>query len=337
MIEVPDVSVIVPVFNAGKGLEATLRTLLNQTLKNIEIIIVNDASTDNSADVINLLAAENDNIVPIHLTENMGVYEARLTGIKRAAAPWLGFVDADDFVHPGMFEVMLGAAKKHDVDIVVCGANRVTPERKPIGAKVRFECSKKVDTDVFEKFCRFEFGTGMLCNRLYRRDVITPYADMHFPWRQNMNEDLLLNIGCFHKADSVYLSDEILYDYVLNPSSVTSTTNNLAAYVELYRAYALAVSNYSKLGSDVICNIIEMYRIQLLWEVYQVDNINEILVYEPRLKEAVDLIYQSYPIAAAVLTVRQRSVWVRSELTFKSIVHRLLSALGPKLNSTLKK
>ncbi|WP_157746926.1 glycosyltransferase family 2 protein [Marinobacter sp. LV10R510-11A] len=84
-------SVIVPVFNGGDGLEFSLRSLLKQTLKKLEIIVVNDASTDNSEAVINHLASENGNIVAIHLPENQGVHEARLAGIKKAAAPWIGF------------------------------------------------------------------------------------------------------------------------------------------------------------------------------------------------------------------------------------------------------
>ncbi|MCS5856864.1 glycosyltransferase [Klebsiella pneumoniae subsp. pneumoniae] len=87
----PKVSVIVPVFNAGAKLLPSIESLLNQTLKDIEIIIVNDASTDNSGSVIDQLAKENTNIVPVHFSENKGVHEARLAGLKKSTAPWIGF------------------------------------------------------------------------------------------------------------------------------------------------------------------------------------------------------------------------------------------------------
>ena len=328
MINAPSVSVIVPVFNAGQGLERSLKSLLDQTLENLEIIVVNDASTDNSAAVLNRLASENRNIVVIHLAENQGVHEARLAGLKKATAPWIGFLDADDFARPDMFERLLDVADRQDVDIVVCGSWRVTSDRKPIAPKLRFKRSKKIDSDVFGKFCRFEFGTGMLWNKLYRREVIDPWAAMPFPWRQNINEDLLLNIGCFQKAQAVFLLDEILHEYVLNESSVTSTSDNAKAFVDTYRACALAVSIFSALGGDVMGKIIEMYRTQLSWDDYLIDDLNTVLAHEEKLKEAVDLISRSYPPALALLPARQTPVMVGARLAIKSLVYRCLSLAG---------
>ncbi len=154
----PKVSVIVPVFNAGAKLLPSIESLLNQTLKDIEIIIVNDASTDNSGSVIDQLAKENTNIVPVHFSENKGVHEARLAGLKKSTAPWIGFLDADDFARPNMFATLLSAAVDNDVDIVVCGSDRVTEQRKVIAPKLRFRRSEKVDDNVFERFCAFEEG-----------------------------------------------------------------------------------------------------------------------------------------------------------------------------------
>lgn len=327
----PSVSVIVPVFNAGEGLEFSLQSLLNQSLERLEIIVVNDASTDTSAQVIDRLASEFGNIVAIHFDENLGVHEARLAGLKKAKAPWIGFLDADDFARPNMFESLLGAASQQNVDIVVCGSYRVTTERKPIASKLRFKRNARVDSEVFEKFCRFEFGTGMLWNKLYRREVIVPYADMHFPWRQSINEDLILNIGCFHKAQSVFLMDEILHEYVLNESSVTSTTNHAQAYVNTFRACALAVSLFADLGSDVIARIIEMYRTQLSWDDYQVDDLSTIQAHEEHLNQAVDLIHRTYPPALALLAARQPPSLVGGKLAVKSLLDRCLSLAG--LNS----
>ena len=328
MVNSPDVSVIVPVFNGGDGLEFSLRSLLNQTLLKLEIIVVNDASTDTSKAVIDILASENGNIVAIHLPENQGVHEARLAGIKKAVAPWIGFLDADDFARPNMFEVMLEAGSQESVDIVVCGSYRVTPERKLIAPKLRFKRSKKVDSDVFEKFCRFEFGTGTLWNKLYRREIIVPYSDMHFPWRQSINEDLLLNIGCFYKARSVYLSDKILHEYVFNRSSVTSTMNNTNAYVNTYRAYALAVSLFSDHDNDVIRKIIEMYRVQFRSGDYCIDDISSILIHQEKLKEATELIYHSYPVALALLSARQSPSRVGARLAISSLMSRCLNLIG---------
>src|SRR5690554_5982234 len=135
MGDLAKISVIVPAFNAGEKLIPSIESLLNQTLKGVEIIIVNDASVDNSGAIIDQLAKEHTNIVPVHLSENQGVHEARLAGLKKSTAPWIGFLDADDFARPNMFSKMYAAAVDHRVDIVVCGSDRVDEQRKCVSTK----------------------------------------------------------------------------------------------------------------------------------------------------------------------------------------------------------
>lgn len=315
----PEVSIIVPVFNAGEKLVQSIESLLNQTLKDIEIIIVNDASTDDSGVVIDRLANDNAKIIPVHLPENKGVHEARLAGLKVSKASWIGFLDADDFARPKMFDGMLSAAESNDVDIVVCGSDRVTPERKVIAPKLRFQRSAKVTSDVFERFCAFDFGTGMLWNKLFKRSVIEPWFDLHFPWRQSINEDLLLNLGCFYNADSVYLLNEQLHEYVLVDSSVTTQMENCWAYVETYRAYALAVTCYKSLGKEAVINIIDMYRTQISWGTYHVESAALLEGYQEQLQEATILLSKENPHALAEIVARPKNMTVNGRLALKSL------------------
>ena len=303
----PEISVIVPVFNAGKRLVSSINSLLNQTFENLEIIIVNDASTDNSAEIIDRLASDNKNIISIQLSDNLGVHEARLVGIKRASAPWIGFLDSDDFARPSMFKKLYNAAIEQNVDIVVCGSYRVTPDRRIISPKIQFPRNKRIDADIFSRFCEFEFGTGTLWNRLYRKDIIEQWADMHFPWRQRINEDLLLNLGCFYNANSVYLMKDMLHEYVYNELSVTSSIDKTKAYVETYRAYALAVKIFISKGDSVIASIIAMYRRQLTSSPYYIENVSDLRKYDKDLGEAANLILESAPFAfAAILSTNHR-------------------------------
>ncbi len=315
----PTVSVIVPVFNAGEKLVPSIESLLNQTLKDIEIILVNDASTDDSGSVIDQLVNANDNIMSVHLPENKGVHEARLAGLKISTAPWIGFLDADDFARPKMFETMLSAGECNGVDIVVCGSDRVTPERKIISPKLHFLRSKKVSVDVFERFCKFDFGTGMLWNKLFKRSVIEPWFDLQFPWRQSINEDLLLNIGCFYNAGSVYLINDRLHEYVFIDSSVTTKMQKSWAYSETFRAYAVAVTCYQRLGEEAMMNIIDMYRTQIGWVTYQVEGAGRLSKYKEQLEEATCLLYKENPYALAAITARQQNTVVGGRLAIKSI------------------
>lgn len=319
MIQLNKVSVIVPAYNTGSKLTPSIESLLGQTLKNLEIIIVNDASTDDTGAVIDRLARDYSNIVPVHFNDNQGVHEARLAGLKKSSAPWIGFLDADDFARPSMFAKLLSAAEDNDVDIVVCGSDRVTEERKVIAPKIRFLRSKKVGSNIFERFCGFEFGTGMLWNKLFKREIIEPWFDLHFVWRQSINEDLLLNIGCFYHARAVFLMRDILHEYVLTDGSVTTGMKNCWAYVEIYRAYALALTCYQHLGGIAMGCIVDMYRTQIAWRNYQIDNASELIEYKEKLGEATNLLCNKNPYALAAIAARKRFTVVAAKIAIKSL------------------
>lgn len=332
MLDESKISVVVPVFNSGNALFRSIESLLSQTFKNLEIIIVNDASTDNTDEVIASLKEKSNKIVSLNLAINRGVFEARLAGLRISTGSWIGFLDADDFARPDMYEILYSAAKGYDVDVVVCGSDRVNPERKFIAKKLKFPRSEKVNTEIFERFCNFEFGTGMLWNKLYRRSIIEPTLLLESPWRQNINEDLLINIGCFNRAKSVYLLSNVLHEYVLSEESVTSRINNCHAYVETYRAYALAIHWYQGLGSKSLMHIIDMYRVQLAWENYTLSSSVELSDCEDQLQEAIALLWREYPYALSAVVARRPIGSVGGRLIIKSLytafINRIKFLLG---------
>lgn len=316
----PKVSVIVPVYNMGEKLVPSIESLLGQTLKDIEIILVNDASTDNTKIVIDRLAMANSNVVAMHFDKNKGVHEARLAGLKSSSARWIGFMDSDDFARPAMFSTLLSVAEGSGVDIVVCGSDRVTQQREKLSPKLEFQGSVKIENNVFERFCNHEFGTGMLWNKLFKRTVIEPWFNLHFPWRQRINEDLLLNLACFHDANSVFLLSDVLHEYVLCESSVTSMMEGAWAYVEAFRGYALAMTCFGSFGSQALCNIVDMYRAQLSWSCYQVSNTSELLEYSSELEEAVRLLYRENPFALSVLAAERKPSSYRRKAVRSSLI-----------------
>lgn len=112
------VSVIVPIYNAEKYLKKCLDSIVNQTLKDIEIILINDGSTDGSADICKTYLS--DNRVSYYYKENEGLAAARDDGMQKAKGEYIGFVDSDDWIEPDMYEKMYWAAKVNDSDIVFC-------------------------------------------------------------------------------------------------------------------------------------------------------------------------------------------------------------------------
>jgi len=327
----PKVSVIVPVYNAGKKLVPSIESLLNQTLKDIEIIIVNDASTDDSGTIIDNLARENSNIVPVHFSENKGVHEARLAGLKKSTAPWIGFLDADDFARPNMFESMLSAGIKEGVDVVICGSYRVNTERKLIRKRSSFKQNAKIKDKIFERFCNLEFGDGALWNKLYKRKIITKVFFYEYPWRQNINEDMVVNLGVFSNAKSVYIMKDMLHESVENTSSVTAKMNIERAYVETYRAYALAIHVYKYFNDKERFMMTSLYSRQLEGiRCTSIELLNISHDYQKEINEAINVIIHVYPKGAALLSCRS------SNLSYVS-GRALLNALFIKIPGYLKK
>ena len=122
------ISVIIPVYNLEKYLARTLDSVLAQTYKNLEIILVNDGSADESPAIMEYYASLDSRIKTIH-KENGGVTSARLSGVGAATGDWIGFVDGDDLIEPEMFERLIKNALHYQADISHCGYQMVFPSR----------------------------------------------------------------------------------------------------------------------------------------------------------------------------------------------------------------
>ena len=116
----PKISVIVPVYKVEKYLDRCVESIVNQTYKNLEIILVDDGSPDNCPAICDAWANKDERIKVIH-KENGGVSSARNRGIDAATGDYIGFVDSDDWIEPDMYELLADNAKKYDADISRCG------------------------------------------------------------------------------------------------------------------------------------------------------------------------------------------------------------------------
>lgn len=318
----PEASVIVPVYNREERLVASIRSLLEQKGVTLEIILVNDASTDATGRLVDSLAGDYSSIIPVHRLQNGGAHEARLTGLAHASTPWIGFMDADDFFRPNMYSTLLTAAKREDVDVVVCGSDRVDASRKTIKTKLSFRNQQRVEVDILRQFCQLEFGTGSLCNKLFWHEAILPFLDMHLHWRQDINEDMILNLACFNRARAVLLLPDILYEYVLNPQSSSTMIDSASAYVETFRAFALALNVLPDMDEERQMMIVDLYRRQLEFNMYCLTSSEDLAAHEDLLAEAVALINRVDPVALAMLALRLPREKRRPKLPFRVRQHR---------------
>ncbi|QXD32465.1 glycosyltransferase family 2 protein [Candidatus Pelagisphaera phototrophica] len=333
----PQVSIIVPVYNCANSITQSLQSLFEQNLTEIEVIAVNDASTDTSLEILNKLSKHESRLKVIHLGTNGGVHYARVAGLKAANSPWIGFLDADDFAKPDMFRQLHQGALESGSDIAICGVDQTTPHRKFLSRKVSFPQTVTVSNHIFETFCDIGFGTGALWNKLYRREIILKHGLVSFRKRRDSGEDTLVNVGCFMDANKVHLIKDSLIDYVLHQNSVTQSIDSTESFTRIIGAYSEAVNIYREHGPRILEQITNLYSKQLDYESYWVDKISDLYRYELELTDAMQSLAQQYPIGPAALLNRgpvtgikklsiKRSVktWISLSLSIPKICVQLL-------------
>lgn len=227
------VSIIVPIYNAEKYLVQCLDSIVNQTLKNIEIILIDDGSKDRSAEICkNYLS---DSRVSYYHKENEGLAAARDDGMMRANGEYIGFVDSDDWIKPDMYEKMYNAAKSNCSDVVFCNCiqnedgHRFSREL-PVGAYDR----DKIKSEVLPKTLAFISKDGgkrairwSNCMRIYKKDTLNK-NNIKFDRRLRRSQDLQLTYESMLVAQNFYYIDEPFYhNRVVSDSLSRGYTKNM--------------------------------------------------------------------------------------------------------------
>ena len=217
------ISIIIPAYNIENYISATLDSVLAQSYKNIEVIVVNDGSTDKTGEIIDSYAEKDSRIKAIH-KENGGVSSARIAGINASSGEWIGFVDGDDFVEQEMFEHLLKNALDNNADISHCGYQMVFPDGH---IDMYYNTGRKETVDKDRGISELISGNYIepsLCCKLFRHDVVIGFEKSHL-WDSSIriNEDLLMNYILFSKAESSIYEDKPFYHYVLRKGSAATT------------------------------------------------------------------------------------------------------------------
>ncbi len=209
------VSIIVPVYNVEKYLERCLDSLINQTLKDIEIICVNDGSKDNSANILEKYTKKDNRIIVLN-QENAGLSVARNTGMKVVKGEYIGFVDSDDWVDLDFFEKLYIAAKKYECDIAVADFIREHPKKK----KIRLNLKKE---EIFEKpedkylICK-TYREGCVWNKIYRTDFL---KKINLTFVEGMYyEDRDFTTRSIYYSKKLITVPNTYYRYFVNPKSI---------------------------------------------------------------------------------------------------------------------
>lgn len=227
------ISIIIPIYNVEKYLARCLDSVINQTYQNLEIILVNDGSHDRSLNICKYYQKKDSRIIIIDKI-NEGVSIARNTGIEAATGKYIGFVDADDWIEPYMYENMLNTIEKYKCNIAFCNFTKDTKYAKYFKRiKVKKNVLGKLDIinelianmigleDILPKY---HYVMGCIWRCLYNRDFLNKY-DLRFKPGISIMEDLVFNIQALIYCHKVCIDHGFYYHYMKNKSSSLHTYN----------------------------------------------------------------------------------------------------------------
>lgn len=223
------ISIIIPAYNAEQFLETTLKSVLSQTYQNIEIILVNDGSEDQTGEIADAWAIKDKRIIVLH-QENQGVSAARNKGLEIAKGNLIGFVDADDEIEEDMYEFLYHNLQKYNADISHCGFELVKKDKT-----VQFHNTGIIlIQDKFEAIKELLSGKRVepgIWNKLFKKSVL---ANILFAIDIKINEDLLFNIESFKNANKIVFEDVVKYKYKYNPESASRSSKVLERSKDIF-------------------------------------------------------------------------------------------------------
>jgi len=209
------ISIIVPIYKVGVYLPRCIDSILNQSYKNLEIILVDDGSPDSSGQICDEYAQRDKRIIVIHKS-NGGVSDARNAGLNICTGDCIGFIDGDDYIHPDMFGHLLARIEKCDADIAQCKYTRVSGD-----LNVEYIETFTEKTINSSEAIRFLFSSSVveyvvLWNKLYRRQL---FDSVRFP-KSKIHEDDFTTYKLFYGAKKIVVTDKVYYYYCQTPNSI---------------------------------------------------------------------------------------------------------------------
>lgn len=251
----PDISIIVPIYNASKYLKKCLDSLVNQTKEELEFILINDGSTDTSEKIIK---EYKDQRIKYFKNKNQGIGKTRNFGIKKASGKYLMFLDSDDYLDLTACEKLYTKAEKDKLDMVVFDFYRVKQE--------------KLEPDIISDFptSSLKKNNNLLlninlgpCNKLYRRDVI---IKNNIKFQETLKyEDTTFIVEAIYNSKRIGKLNEILYYYIIHSQSETTVRDerifDIIKVVDIVRKY-LKGKNLDEVLDKLTVRILTNYTVQ---------------------------------------------------------------------------
>lgn len=242
------ISVIIPVYNVEKYLIRCVDSVINQTYKNLEIILVNDGSTDSSGNLCDELENNDDRIKVIH-KENGGLSDARNTGEQESKGEYILFIDSDDYIHIDMIKSLYEQIKSENADVSICGVMNVylnSQNPQCNDTEQYFVCDKK---EFLKQYLIGERIPGSICNKLLKRSVANR---LKFPVGK-IYEDAFYHYDLISTAEKFVVNTKPYYYYYHRDGSITTKPfkNKDLSYIDIYKKYyELILKKYEDLNEE---------------------------------------------------------------------------------------
>lgn len=258
------VSIIVPIYNGENYIKRCLNSIISQTLENIEIILVNDGSTDRTKSIIEKYSKQYKNIIVINKSNNEGVGAARNSGMRLAKGEYIGFIDADDIINNDMYENLYKLAKYSSSDLAMCSYIRKSNNgcievSANISEKNVYYDRKKILNKIIPTFVdNIEYGYYYVWNKLYKREFLEN-ENIVFEEEITHAEDWFFNLEVFDKVRSFSYINEPYYTYFDNANSLSKNIdiNRIKLSIEGYKKNYYFINKYNLENINVDIRFLE--------------------------------------------------------------------------------
>ena len=235
------ISIIIPVYKAEKYIERCIKSILAQTFKDFELLLVDDGSPDRCGQICDEFALQDERIKVIH-KENGGLSDARNAGLNIMTGTYVAFVDSDDYIHPEMINTLYEKMVINNADIAICGFVRVDEDgaQLEIPKRIVLEDGVLNKTEVLGKI-NDDLEFGIVCNKLYDAQL---FSNIRFPLGK-IHEDSFVLPKVYIKSHRITAIPEALYYYVKNPNSITNSVLSVKNY-DLVESYYEKIRLFEK-------------------------------------------------------------------------------------------
>lgn len=259
MKEKPLISIIVPVYNVEKYLDRCIKSILQQTFKDFELILVDDGSTDGSEAICNQYRDIDNRIKVIH-KENGGLSSARNAGLDIARGMYIGFVDSDDYINNKMYEILLDELIKNDSDLSICKLVRVRDDYKVDNKKVKIVEKNYNNLEALEELYRSNSVDFIVAwNKLYKSEIL---RDIRYPIGKKYEDEFVIH-KILNKCKRVTYINQEMYYYYQRENSIINSKFSIKDIDKLYfnldRMKFFKSINQNNLSEKCIYNFIINY------------------------------------------------------------------------------